>query len=86
MTSHNASVSRFHDGSFSTIDLLLAVIPLSLLAGALSSALMAIPSHVGIAAGATVAAMAVGYGIVIVSDRFSTTPDSSPGVRGPPTG
>jgi hypothetical protein len=57
-------------------DLLLAAIPLALLAGAVSAQLLSVPSFVGIAIGAALAGSLVGYGIYVIT-RLQSTPGSS---------
>lgn len=59
----------------SSVDLVLAVIPLALLAGVAVGLATTIPLTVGIAVGAVVSAGCVGYGIYLVSHRHPDTHD-----------
>jgi len=67
-----ASVGR----QLTTFDRLLAAIPLALLAGVVSAQLLPVPSFVGIAVGAALAASLVGYGIYVLR-RLQVTPTES---------
>jgi len=59
-----------------TFDLLLAAIPLVLLAGVVSPHLLPVPPFVGIAAGGGLAGSLVGYGIYVITRRQSTSGDT----------
>lgn len=64
------------DGQPSQFDLLLAAIPLALLAGLGSVLFFSVPQFVGVALGAGVAAGLIGYSVYAVAQLMSTAPDS----------
>lgn len=68
-------------GQLTEFDLLLAMVPLALLAGAVSAQLLSVPSYVGIAVGAALAASLVGYGIYAV---IRLQPTATGGTTGRP--
>ena len=72
-----ASVGR----QLTTFDLLLAAIPLVLLAGVFSAHLLPIPQFVGITVGAGLAGSLVGYGIYAITRLRPTPADSEPSLR-----
>jgi len=76
---------RFRIASFgrqlTTFDLLLAAIPLVLLAGVLSAHLFAVPQFVGTAVGAGLAGSLVGYGIYVMTRLRSRAIDSEPSLH-----
>ena len=64
-----------------TFDLLLAAIPLVLLAGVVSAHLFAVPQFVGITVGAGLAGSLVGYGIYAITRLQPGPTESEPPLR-----
>jgi len=58
--------AAFRGGELAEFDLLLAAIPLTLLAGIVSAYLLPVPSFVGITLGAVLTGTIVGYGICAI--------------------
>lgn len=72
-------------GQLTEFDLLLAAIPLALLAGSGIALLLSVPQFVGIALGAALAGSLVGYGIYLVTRLQSTAMSSEPPLDGQPS-
>jgi len=75
MTTQPRFRTAFGGGQLTEFDLLLAAIPLTLLAGFVSAYLLSVPAFVGITLGATLAGTLVGYGIYAIT-RLQTPTDS----------
>lgn len=81
MSTQPRSRIAFFGRQLTTFDLLLAAIPLVLLAGVISAHLLAVPQFVGITVGAGLAGSLVGYGIYAITRLRSGPTESEPPLR-----